>query len=70
MDKFGWERDKHYTWYNQWDFKTPRSYKERYGVDYNKDGNDAYNEEKFTHKLIIVVLCVLALSYVGVIKWI
>lgn len=68
MDKFGWERDKHYTWYNQWDFKTPRSYKERYGVDYNKDGNDAYNEEKFTHKLIIIVLCVLALCYVGVIK--
>ena len=32
--------------------------------------DDAYNEEKFTHKLIIVVLCVLALSYVGVIKWI
>jgi hypothetical protein len=70
MDKFGWERDKNHTWYNQWDFKTPRSYKERYGVDYKKDGNDAYNEEKFTHKLIIVVLCVLALSYVGVIKWI
>ena len=70
MDKFGWERDKNYTWYNQWDFKTPRSYKERYGVEYNKDGNDAYNEEKFTHKLIIIVLCVLALCYVGVIKWI
>ena len=70
MDKFGWERDKNYTWYNQWDFKTPRSYKERYGVEYNKDGNDAYNEKKFTHKLIIIVLCVLALSYVGVIKWI
>jgi hypothetical protein len=70
MDKFGWERDKNYTWYNQWDFKTPRSYKERYGVEYKKDGNDAYNEEKFTHKLIIIVLCVLALSYVGVIKWI
>ena len=70
MDKFGWERDKNYTWYNQWDFKTPRSYKERYGVEYNKDSNDAYNEEKFTHKLIIIVLCVLALSYVGVIKWI
>ena len=70
MDKFGWERDKNHTWYNQWDFKTPRSYKERYGVEYNKDGNDAYNEEKFTHKLIIIVLCVLALSYVGVLKWI
>lgn len=70
MDKFGWERDKNYTWYNQWDFKTPRSYKERYGVEYKKDGNDAYNEEKFTHKLIIIVLCVLALSYVGVINWI
>ena len=70
MNKWGWDKDKHYSWYNQWDFKTPRSYKERYGVEYNKDGNDAYNEEKFTHKLIIVVLCVLALSYVGVIKWI
>lgn len=70
MDKFEWDRDKHHTWYNQWDFKTPRSYKERYGVNYNSSGNDAYNEEKFTHKVIIVVLCVLALCYVGALKWI
>jgi len=68
MDKFGWERDKHYTWYNQWDFKTPRSYKERYGVNYDRSGNDAYHEEKFTHKVIIVVLCVLVVIYVGLVK--
>lgn len=68
MDKFGWERDKHYTWYNQWDFKTPRSYKERYGVNYDRTGNDAYHEEKFTHKVIIVVLCVLVFIYVGLVK--
>jgi hypothetical protein len=68
MDKFGWDRDKHYTWYNQWDFKTPRSYKERYGVNYDRTGNDAYHEEKFTHKVIIVVLCVLVVIYVGLVK--
>lgn len=68
MDKFGWERDKHYTWYNQWDFKTPRSYKERYGVNYDRSGNDAYHEEKFTHKVIIVVICVLVVIYVGLVK--
>lgn len=64
--KFGWDRDKHYTYYNQWDFKTPRSYKERYGVDYKQD--NAYEEEKFTQNVIIVIACLFVIIY-GVIRW-
>ena len=37
MTNWGWDRDRHNTWYNQWDYKTPRSYRERYGVDYKHD---------------------------------
>ena len=64
--KFGWDRDKHHTYYNQWDFKTPRSYKERYGVDYKHD--NAYEEEKFTQNVFIVIVCLFVIIY-GVIKW-
>ena len=64
--KFGWDRDKHHTYYNQWDFKTPRSYKERYGVDYKQD--NAYEEEKFTQNVFIVIVCLFVIIY-GVIRW-
>lgn len=63
---WGWDKDKHYTWYNQWDFKTPRTYRERYGVDYKYD--NAYDEEKFTHNVFIVIVCVFVIAY-GVIQW-
>lgn len=66
MNKFGWDRDKHHTYYNQWDFKTPRSYKERYGVDYKHD--NAYEEEKFTQNVFIVIVCLFVIIY-GVIRW-
>ena len=66
MNKFGWDRDKHYTYYNQWDFKTPRSYKERYGVNYKQD--NAYEEEKFTQNVFIVIVCLFVIIY-GVIRW-
>ena len=64
--KFEWDRDKHHTYYNQWDFKTPRSYKERYGVDYKHD--NAYEEEKFTQNVFIVIVCLFVIIY-GVIRW-
>lgn len=64
--KFGWDRDKHHTYYNQWDFKTPRSYKERYGVDYKHD--NAYEEEKFTQNVFIVIVCLFVIIY-GVMRW-
>jgi hypothetical protein len=64
--KWGWDKDKNYTYYNQWDFKTPRSYKERYGVDYKKDF--AYEEEKFTQKVFVVIVCLFVIGY-GVLLW-
>jgi hypothetical protein len=63
---WGWDKDKHYTWYNQWDFKTPRTYRERYGVNYKRD-ND-YEEENFTQKVFIMIVCVFVIGY-GVIQW-
>lgn len=66
MTNWGWDKDKNHTWYNQWDFKTPRSYKERYGINYKQD--NAYEEEKFTHKVFIVIVCLFVIGYV-VITW-
>jgi hypothetical protein len=66
MEHWKWDKDKHYTYYNQWDFKTPRSYKERYGIDYKKDF--AYEEENFTQKVFIVLVCLFVIVY-GVIQW-
>jgi hypothetical protein len=54
MDKFGWEKDRHNTWYNQWDYKTPRSYRERYGVDYKHD--DTEHQEHITTNILTVIL--------------
>ena len=67
MTNWGWDKDKNHTWYNQWDFKTPRSYKERYGVDYKHD--NAYEEEKFTQKVFVVIVCLFVLGNM-VITWI
>ena len=55
MDKFGWEKDRHNTWYNQWDYKTPRSYRERYGVDY-KNNDDIERQEHITTNVLTVIL--------------
>ncbi len=54
MDKFGWEKDRHNTWYNQWDYKTPRSYRERYGVEYKHDNIE--QEERITTNILTVIL--------------
>lgn len=63
MDNWGWNKDKHYTWYNQWDFKTPRTYRERYGVDYKRDEN--FEGEDVALNRFIVVVLLLILIYGG-----
>ena len=63
MDNWGWNKDKHYTWYNQWDFKTPRTYRERYGVDYKRDEN--FEDEDVALNRFIVVVLLLILIYEG-----
>ena len=55
MNDYKWDKDKHHTWYNQWDFKTPRSYKERYGVDY-KRSDDTESEEHITRNILTAIL--------------
>lgn len=54
MTNWGWDKDKHHTWYNQWDFKTPRTYRERYGVDYKQD--DIEREESITTNVLTAIL--------------
>ena len=66
MNDYKWDKDKHHTWHNQWDYKTPRSYKERYGVDYKHD--NAYEEENFTQKVFVVLVCLLVIGYL-VLTW-
>jgi len=63
MDNWGWNKDKHYTWYNQWDFKTPRTYRERYGVDYKHD--ETFEDEDVALNRFIVVVLLLILIYGG-----
>jgi hypothetical protein len=63
MDNWGWNKDKHYTWYNQWDFKTPRTYRERYGVDYKR--NENFEDEDVALNRFIVVVLLLILIYGG-----
>lgn len=63
MDNWGWDKDKHYTWYNQWDFKTPRTYRERYGVDYKSD--ETFLDEDVASNRFIVVVLLLILIYGG-----
>ena len=55
MTNWGWNKDKHHTWYNQWDFKTPRTYRERYGVDYKRD-DDIERQEHITTNILTVIL--------------
>ena len=54
MDKFEWDKDKHYTWYNQWDYKIPRSYRERYGVEYKHD--DTERQERIATNVLTAIL--------------
>lgn len=61
-----WNKNKQYTSYNQWDFKTPRSYKERYGIQYKYENSD--EQKKFTQNAIIVLVCVFMIVC-GVMKW-
>lgn len=63
MDNWGWDRDKHHTWYNQWDFKTPRTYRERYGIDYKRD--QSFEEETLASNSFIVIVLLLILIYGG-----
>lgn len=63
MDNWGWDKDKHQTWYNQWDFKTPRTYRERYGVDYKRD--QSIEEETLASNSFIVIVLLLILIYGG-----
>lgn len=63
MDNWGWDKNKHYTWYNQWDFKTPRTYRERYGVDYKRD--ESFEDETLASNRAIVVVLLLILIYGG-----
>ena len=64
MTNWGWDKDKHHTWYNQWDFKTPRTYRERYGVEYKND-----NIEREEHITTNVLTAILVLIIVGML-WI
>ena len=59
MDKFGWEKDRHNTWYNQWDYKTPRTYRERYGVDYKRDDNIERQEHITTNILTVILVLII-----------
>jgi len=63
MDNWGWDKDKHHTWYNQWDFKTPRTYRERYGTDYKRD--QSFEEETLASNSFIVIVLLLILIYGG-----
>lgn len=54
MTNWGWDKDKHHTWYNQWDFKTPRTYRERYGVDY-KSSDTTERDEKITTNVLLFI---------------
>lgn len=63
MDNWGWDKDKHYTWYNQWDFKTPRTYRERYGVDYKP--SESFEDEDIASNRFIVLVLLLILLYGG-----
>ena len=55
MNNWGWDKDKHHTWYNQWDFKTPRTYRERYGVEY-KTGESFTDEDVASNRFVVIVL--------------
>jgi hypothetical protein len=55
MDNFGWDKDRHNTWYNQWDYKIPRSYRERYGVDY-KNNDDTERQERIATNVLTAIL--------------
>lgn len=66
MINWKWDKNKNYTWYNQWDFKIPRSYKERYGVEYKTQ--NLLREKKQKHKeIIIAILLIIILN--GVLIW-
>ena len=55
MTNWGWDKDKHHTSYNQWDYKFPRTYRERYGVDYKRD-DDIERQEHITTNILTVIL--------------
>lgn len=63
MDNWGWDRDKHHTWYNQWDFKTPRTYRERYGVEYSR--GESFEDETVASNRFFVIVLLFILIYGG-----
>jgi hypothetical protein len=54
MTNWGWDKNKHHTCYNQWDYKFPRTYRERYGVEYRHDNTE--REEHITKNVLTVIL--------------
>lgn len=66
MINWKWDKNKNYTWYNQWDFKIPRSYKERYGVEY-KTQNSLREKKQKRKEIIIAILLIIILN--GVLIW-
>lgn len=63
MDNWGWDKNKHYTWYNQWDFKTPRTYRERYGVEYSR--GESFEDETVALNRFVVIVLLFILIYGG-----
>jgi hypothetical protein len=66
MANWGWDKDKHYTWYNQRDFKTPRTYRERYGVDYKPMKSELERQRDFKQGVLLFLIVIL---FYGVLAW-
>lgn len=66
MTKWQWDKDNHYTYYNEWDFKTPRTYRERYGVNYKSMKNELEKQYDFKQ---CVLLFLIAILFFGVLLW-
>jgi len=66
MDKWKWDKDKHYTSYSQWDFKTPRTYRERYGVDYKPMKGQLEKLNDFKEGVLLFLIVIL---FFGVLAW-
>lgn len=66
MDKWKWDKDKHYTSYNQWDFKTPRTYRERYGVNYKPIKSQLEKQNDLKESVLLFLIVIL---FFGVLAW-
>lgn len=66
MDKWKWDKDKHYTSYNQWDFKTPRTYRERYGINYKPIKGQLEKRNDLKESVLLFLIVIL---FFGVLAW-